>query len=104
MEKERTVQFMDALSGIFYKSRAQVLPEFFELRLAERLRQRVGRRVAPVCAGRAAFQKREAVRVEQAAAVGGQTQLLVIDAVVDGADVGRSRRGGCARSSLFRPD
>lgn len=44
MKEGRTVQFMDGLSGIFYKSRAQVLREFFELRLAERLRQRVGRR------------------------------------------------------------
>ena len=49
-------------------------------------RQRLGRRRAPVGAGRAAFEEREAVGVEQAAAVGGQAQRVVLDAAVHGAE------------------
>ena len=50
--------------------------------------------VLPGRAGPAAFEEREAVGVEQAAAVGGQAQLLVLDAAVDGAEGGEQPRPG----------
>ena len=47
--------------------------------------QRVGARVAPARARRAAFEERVAVGIEEAAAVGEQAQRVVLDAAVHGA-------------------
>ena len=57
-------------------------------------RQRLGGRLAPGRAGRAPFQEREAVGVEEVAAVGGQAQILVLDAAVDGAEGGQQAAPG----------